>query len=134
MQEGSTPPAKGPQEGQMPPMGSTPSTRTTEGEVRPPPQDGGQGSAAQRPSQGQPRRHAFTIIHRSSNLSASTEKSEQLATAGATEATTTMTSGVPEQVPEQVLEQEAPEQVASEQGLSEPPSEKASPRDQAGRA
>jgi hypothetical protein len=61
--------------------------------------------------------------------SASTEKPEQLAIAGATEATTTTTSGVPEQVPEQeapeqVPEQEAPEQVVSEQGLSESPSEK----------
>jgi hypothetical protein len=46
MQGGSTPPAKGPQEGQMPPVEPTPSVRTAEGEVMPPPQDGGQGSSA----------------------------------------------------------------------------------------
>jgi hypothetical protein len=65
---GSTPPVKGPQEGQTPPVGLTPSVRTAEEEARPPPQDGGQGSSTQRPSQGQPRCCAFTTIHQSSDL------------------------------------------------------------------
>jgi hypothetical protein len=46
MQGGSTPPVKGPQEGQMPPVGLTPSVRIAEEQARPPPQDGGQGSSA----------------------------------------------------------------------------------------
>jgi hypothetical protein len=68
MQGGLTPPAKGSQEGQTPSVGPTLSARTSEEEARLPPQDGGQGSSTQRPSQGQPRRHAFTTVHRSSNL------------------------------------------------------------------
>jgi hypothetical protein len=68
MQEGSTPPVKGPQEGQTPLVGSMPSVRTSEEETRLPPQEGGQGSSAQRPSQGQSRCHAFTTVHQSSNL------------------------------------------------------------------
>jgi hypothetical protein len=68
MQGLSSPPIKGPQEKQMPPVGPTPSVRIAKEETRPPPQDGGQGSSAQRSSQGQPRRHAFTTIHQSSDL------------------------------------------------------------------
>jgi hypothetical protein len=68
MQGGSTPPAKGPQEGQTPPVGLMPSMRTSKEETRMPSQEGGQGSSAQRPSQGQPRRRAFTTVHRSSDL------------------------------------------------------------------
>jgi hypothetical protein len=64
----STPPAKGLQEGQTPLAGPTPIMKTVEKETRPPPQDGGQGSSAQQTSQGQPRRCAFTTIHRSSDL------------------------------------------------------------------
>jgi hypothetical protein len=41
MQGGSTPPIKGPQEGQTPPMGPTPSVRIAEEQARLPPQDGG---------------------------------------------------------------------------------------------
>jgi hypothetical protein len=41
MQGGSTPPVKGSQEGQPPPVGPTPSARIAKEEVRPPPQDGG---------------------------------------------------------------------------------------------
>jgi hypothetical protein len=37
MQGGSTPPVKRPQEGQTPPVGPTPSVRTTEEQARPPP-------------------------------------------------------------------------------------------------
>jgi hypothetical protein len=68
MQGGSTPPVNGPQEGQTPLVGLTPCVRTAEEEARPSPQDGGQGSSAQRPSQGQPRHRAFTTIHQSSDL------------------------------------------------------------------
>jgi hypothetical protein len=68
MQEETTPAAKGSQEGQTPPVGLTPSARTSEEENRPPPQDGGQGSSTQHQNQGQPWRHAFTTIHRSSDL------------------------------------------------------------------
>jgi hypothetical protein len=50
MQGGSTPSVKGPQEGQMPLVGSTPSMRTAEEQARPPPQDGGQGLFAQHTS------------------------------------------------------------------------------------
>jgi hypothetical protein len=45
-QGGSTPPAKGPQEGQTPPTGPTPTLKTTEKENRPSPQDRGQGSSS----------------------------------------------------------------------------------------
>jgi hypothetical protein len=45
-QGGSTPPVKGPQEGQTPPMEPTPIVRTAEEQARLPPQDGGQGSSA----------------------------------------------------------------------------------------
>jgi hypothetical protein len=41
IQGGSTPLAKGPQEGQMPPTGLTPTLKTTEKETRPSPQDEG---------------------------------------------------------------------------------------------
>jgi hypothetical protein len=61
-QGGSTPSVKGPQEGQ------TPTLKTMKKETRPSPQDRGQGSSACQTSQGQPRRHAFTTIHRSSDL------------------------------------------------------------------
>jgi hypothetical protein len=67
-QGGSTPPTKEPQEGQTPPTGPTPDVRTAEEQARPPPQDGGQGSSAQHTSQGKPRHHAFTTIHRSLDL------------------------------------------------------------------
>jgi hypothetical protein len=67
-QGGSTPPAKGPQEGQTPQAGPTPGVRTVEEQARPPPKDGGQGSSAQHTSQGKPRRRAFITIHRSSDL------------------------------------------------------------------
>jgi hypothetical protein len=67
-QGGSTPPAKGPQEGQTPPMGPTPDVRTAEERSRLPPQDGGQGSSAQHISQGKPWHRAFTTIHQSSDL------------------------------------------------------------------
>jgi hypothetical protein len=40
-QGGSTPSAKGPQEGQTPPMGTMPTLKTTEMETRPSPQDEG---------------------------------------------------------------------------------------------
>jgi hypothetical protein len=68
IQGGSTPSAKGPQEGQTPPTAPTPTLKTTEKETRPSPQDEGQGSSARQTSQGQPRRCAFATIHRSSNL------------------------------------------------------------------
>jgi hypothetical protein len=67
-QGGSTPPAKGSQEGQTPPMGPTLTLKTTEKETRPSPEDGGQGSSACQTSQGQPRRHAFATIHGSLDL------------------------------------------------------------------
>jgi hypothetical protein len=50
-QGGSTPPTKGPQEGQTPPAGPTPGVRTAEEQARPPPQDGGQGSSTQHTSE-----------------------------------------------------------------------------------
>jgi hypothetical protein len=56
------------QEGQTLPVGPTHSIVTAEEQARPPPQDGGQGSSTQHVGQGQPRRRAFTTIHRSSDL------------------------------------------------------------------
>jgi hypothetical protein len=85
-QGGSTPPAKGSQEGQTPPTGPTPGLRTAEEQARPPPQDGSQGSSAQHTSQVQLVVKVTVLMSHPS--SASTERPEQLGTAMATASAT----------------------------------------------